>query len=122
VQDISSRHGKVFLSGANKPNIISTTDSRAMKPVSNLALCLEQVILVDGNPGFLQDPEAVFQQEPFVDTSVSPFRGRSHRQQPFRRHGGERSSETLPQSLMESPVWTGEYVEMCDSIVVVLDK
>lgn len=99
-------------------------DGWAIKPFSVLASRFEQVILVDCDSVFLQDPEALFQQPPYIDTGVHFFHDRLLWQHKFQqRHDWWRDQIKEPSAtLNKSLVWTEEYAEECDSGVIVLDK
>lgn len=100
------------------------TDGWSIKPFAALASRFEQVILVDCDSVFLQDPEALFRQQPFIDTGAYLFHDRLLWQHKFSsRHDWWRDQIKEPSAAMnKSLVWTEEYAEECDSGVVVLDK
>ncbi|KAG9256744.1 glycosyltransferase family 71 protein [Emericellopsis atlantica] len=96
----------------------------AIKPFSVLASRFEQVLLVDCDSVFLQDPESLFYQRPYVDNGAYLFHDRLLWQHAFKgRHEWfhDQIKEPSP-ALNKSLVWTEEYAEECDSGVVVLDK
>ena len=96
----------------------------AIKPFAALASHFEQVILVDADAVFLQEPSVLFNQSAFQDHGASLYHDRLLWQHSFQaRHKWFEDQIVEPSPAMqESLVWTEDYAEECDSGVVVLDK
>jgi alpha 1,3-mannosyltransferase len=96
----------------------------AIKPFAVLASQFEQVILLDADTVLLQAPEALFQQQGYIDTGVLLFHDRLLWQHAYQsRHEWWRAQILNPSQAMEhSLVWTEDYAEEGDSGVVVVDK
>lgn len=96
----------------------------AIKPFGALASRFEQVILLDADAVFLQKPETLLRQSPFIDTGAYLFHDRLLWQHAFReRHDWWKDQIKVPSpALNKSLVWMEDYAEECDSGVVVLDK
>ncbi|KAJ6437718.1 glycosyltransferase family 71 [Purpureocillium lavendulum] len=96
----------------------------AIKPFGLLASSFEQAILVDADAVFLQSPEALFRQRPFISTGAYLFHDRLLWQNVFteRRDWWHDQIREPSAALNNSLVWTQDYAEECDSGVVVADK
>ncbi|POR36819.1 Uncharacterized protein TPAR_02986 [Tolypocladium paradoxum] len=96
----------------------------AIKPFAALASRFEQVILLDSDAVFLQQPEQLLKQRAYHDTGAYLFHDRLLWQHEFReRHEWWKDQIKEPSpALNRSRVWTEDYAEECDSGVVVLDK
>lgn len=96
----------------------------AIKPFAALASRFDQVILLDADTVFLQDPEALLKQTRYQDTGALLFHDRllwkngfKDRQDWWHDQIKRPSSETD-----KSLVWTERYSEEGDSGIVVVDK
>ncbi|KAI8722779.1 hypothetical protein NCS52_00422700 [Fusarium sp. LHS14.1] len=96
----------------------------AIKAFAVLASTFEQVILLDADAVFLQKPEALFSQRPYVKKGAYLFHDRLLWQHAFRpRHDWWKDQIKIPSPEMNnSLVWTEDYAEECDSGVVVVNK
>lgn len=96
----------------------------AVKPFAALASSFEQVIVMDADTVFLQDPEVLYSQRAFKNHGAYLFHDRLLWQHLARdRHDWVKDQIREPSpALLESLFWTEEYAEECDSGVVVLDK
>ncbi|VUC30249.1 unnamed protein product [Clonostachys rosea] len=96
----------------------------AIKAFAALGSDLEQVILLDSDAVFLQKPEVLFEQNPYIQYGAYLFHDRLLWQHAFRdRHDWFKDQIKEPSPAMaKSLVWTEDYAEECDSGVVVLDK
>ncbi|KAF1810126.1 hypothetical protein P152DRAFT_484189 [Eremomyces bilateralis CBS 781.70] len=96
----------------------------AIKPFAALASRFEQVILLDADVVFLQTPETLFGQRPYIENGAYLFHDRLLWQHAFRdRHDWWEDQIKKPSPAMsKSLVWTKDYAEECDSGVVVVDK
>ncbi|KAK7397887.1 hypothetical protein QQX98_012738 [Neonectria punicea] len=96
----------------------------AIKPFAALASRFEQVILLDADTVFLQDPEEILSQDRYIETGVMLFHDRllwkggfAERQDWWHEQIKHPSAETA-----KSLVWTERYSEEGDSGLVVVDK
>ncbi|KAF5679831.1 alpha mannosyltransferase mnt3 [Fusarium heterosporum] len=96
----------------------------AIKVFALLASKFEQAILLDADAVFMQEPEQLFSQKPYVDKGAYLFHDRLLWQYLFQgRHKWWADQIKDPSAEMEkSRVWMEEYAEECDSGVVVVDK
>ncbi|KAM0340332.1 hypothetical protein ACHAPU_010545 [Fusarium lateritium] len=96
----------------------------AIKVFALLASRFEQAILLDADAVFMQKPEHLFSQKPYVDKGAYLFHDRLLWQYLFKgRHSWWADQIKEPSAEMEqSRVWMEEYAEECDSGVVVVDK
>jgi len=96
----------------------------AIKPFAVLASRFEQVILVDADSVFLQNPENLFRQKPYLRTGAYMFHDRLLWQYSFgARHRWWHDQIKEPSAALDkSLVWVKDWSEECDSGVVVLDK
>ncbi|KAM0414614.1 hypothetical protein ACHAPT_013543 [Fusarium lateritium] len=96
----------------------------AIKAFAVLASRFEQVILMDADAVFLQKPETLFSQRPYVEKGAYLFHDRLLWQHAFRsRHDWWKDQIKIPSPEMNnSLVWTEDYAEECDSGVVVVNK
>jgi alpha 1,3-mannosyltransferase len=99
----------------------------AIKPFALLASTFEQVILIDADAVFLQDPTVLLDNHSkYLETGALFFHDRllwkdvfKDRQKWWQK---EMSHRTPSRALMNSRVWTEGYAEEGDSGVVVIDK
>lgn len=96
----------------------------AIKPFAALASRFEQVILLDADTVFLQDPKELLNQDRYQETGVMLFHDRllwkggfAERQDWWHEQIKHPSNETA-----KSLVWTERYSEEGDSGLVVVDK
>lgn len=96
----------------------------AIKPFAALASHFEQIILLDADSVFLQNPETLFRQKPYTKTGAYMFHDRLLWQHGFgARHRWWHDQIKEPSAALDkSLVWTHDWSEECDSGVVVLDK
>ncbi|KAL6921470.1 hypothetical protein ACHAPO_004831 [Fusarium lateritium] len=96
----------------------------AIKPFALLASKFEQAILIDADAVFLQKPENLFNQEPYVNKGAYLFHDRLLWRFQFpERHTWWKDQIKEPSAeLKKSQVWLERYSEECDSGVVVVDK
>ncbi|CAH0004279.1 unnamed protein product [Clonostachys byssicola] len=96
----------------------------AIKAFAALGSDLEQVILLDSDAVFLQKPDVLFEQHPYIQDGAYLFHDRLLWQHAFAdRHAWFKDQIKEPSPAMaKSLVWTQDYAEECDSGVVVLDK
>jgi hypothetical protein len=96
----------------------------AIKPFALLASKFEQAILIDADAVFLQKPERLFDQAPYVNKGAYLFHDRLLWRFQFpERHIWWRDQIKEPSAeLLKSQVWLERYSEECDSGVVVVDK
>lgn len=96
----------------------------AIKSFSALASRFEQVIALDADVVFLQKPDVLFTQEPFLRTGAYLFHDRLISQGGFperQEFWRDQIKEPSPQ-MAKSLTFTKDYGEECDSGVIVLDK
>lgn len=96
----------------------------AIKVFALLASKFENTILLDADAVFMQKPEHLFNQKPYIDKGAYLFHDRLLWQHAFRpRHEWWIDQIKEPSAEMEnSRVWMEDYAEECDSGVVVMDK
>jgi hypothetical protein len=101
----------------------------ALKPFAVLASKFEQVISVDADAVFLQQPEAILDNHPgYQSTGALFFHDRLLWQNIFTerarwwRDEMHKANRTASDTLLKSKVWTEGYAEEADSGVVLLDK
>jgi hypothetical protein len=96
----------------------------AIKVFALLASKFEKTILLDADAVFMQKPEQLFNQKPYIDKGAYLFHDRLLWQHAFRpRHEWWIDQIKEPSAEMEkSRVWMEDYAEECDSGVVVVDK
>ncbi|CEI66537.1 hypothetical protein FVEN_g8286 [Fusarium venenatum] len=96
----------------------------AIKPFALLASKFEQAILIDADAVFLQKPEKLFDQAPYVNKGAYLFHDRLLWRFQFpERHTWWKDQIKEPSAeLKKSQVWLERYSEECDSGVVVVDK
>ncbi|KAM0550776.1 hypothetical protein ACHAPJ_008639 [Fusarium lateritium] len=96
----------------------------AIKVFALLASKFEKAILLDADAVFLQKPEQLFNQKPYIDKGAYLFHDRLLWQHAFQdRHQWWADQIKEPSAEMnKSRVWMEDYAEECDSGVVVVDK
>lgn len=99
----------------------------AIKPFALLGSKFEQVLLIDADAVFLQDPEVIFDNHAgFVETGTLLFHDRLLWQGAFKdRHQWwetELAHTTLSDTILKSKVYMEGYAEEGDSGVVAVDK
>ncbi|KAG8676733.1 hypothetical protein FPOAC1_002741 [Fusarium poae] len=96
----------------------------AIKPFALLASKFEQAILIDADAVFLQKPEKLFNEAPYVNTGAYLFHDRLLWRSMFpERHTWWRDQVKEPSDeLKKSRGWRECYSEESDSGVVVVDK
>ena len=101
-----------------------TSGGWAIKAFAALGSRFKEVILLDADAVFLQDPEVVFQQQAYIDKGVLLFHDRKLWQYTFpERHQWWHSQIIHPSAEMgKSLAWTQQYGEEQDSGAVVIDK
>lgn len=101
-----------------------TSGGWAIKAFAALGSRFKEVILLDADAVFLQDPEVVFQQQAYIDKGVLLFHDRKLWQYAFpERHQWWHSQIIHPSAEMsKSLAWTQQYGEEQDSGAVVVDK
>lgn len=96
----------------------------AIKPFALLASKFEQAILIDANVVFMQKPEKLFEQRPYVNKGAYLFHDRLlWKDMVPKRHIWWKDQIKEPSDeLKKSQVWQERYSEECDTGVIVVDK
>ncbi|KAF5564262.1 MNT3-alpha-1,3-mannosyltransferase responsible for adding the terminal mannose [Fusarium napiforme] len=96
----------------------------AIKAFALLGSHFEEVILLDADAVFIQQPERLFAQKAYIEKGALLFHDRLLWQHAFKeRHEWWKDQIKEPSAEMnKSLVWTEDYAEECDSVVVVLNK
>ncbi|KAF7547810.1 hypothetical protein G7046_g8891 [Stylonectria norvegica] len=96
----------------------------AIKPFAVLASRFEEVILMDADAVFLQDPEILLTQKAYLDKGALLFHDRLLWQNAYQeRHQWWRDQIKEPSiEMLKSLVWTQNYAEEADPGVIVVDK
>ncbi|KAF5636748.1 MNT3-alpha-1 3-mannosyltransferase responsible for adding the terminal mannose [Fusarium tjaetaba] len=96
----------------------------AIKAFALLGSHFEEVILLDADAVFIQQPERLFAQKAYIEKGALLFHDRLLWQHAFKeRHEWWKDQIKEPSAEMnKSLVWTEDYAEECDSGVVVLNK
>lgn len=96
----------------------------AIKPFAALASHFDQVILLDADTVFLQDPEQLLQQDRYKETGVMLFHDRLLWQGGFpeRQDWWHEQLKHPSKEAEKSKVWTERYSEEGDSGLVLVDK
>ncbi|KAF5644388.1 alpha-1,3-mannosyltransferase [Fusarium sp. NRRL 25303] len=96
----------------------------AIKAFALLGSHFEEVILLDADAVFIQQPERLFAQKAYIEKGTLLFHDRLLWQHAFKeRHEWWKDQVKEPSAEMnKSLVWTEDYAEECDSGVVVLNK
>ncbi|KAJ3547215.1 hypothetical protein NM208_g1624 [Fusarium decemcellulare] len=96
----------------------------AIKAFALLGSRFEEVILLDADAVFIQQPEKLFAQRAYIEKGALLFHDRLLWQHAFQdRHNWWKDQIKVPSPEMnKSLVWMEDYAEECDSGVVVLNK
>ncbi|KAH7468116.1 hypothetical protein FOMA001_g15350 [Fusarium oxysporum f. sp. matthiolae] len=96
----------------------------AIKAFALLGSHFEEVILLDADAVFIQQPERLYAQTAYIEKGALLFHNRLFWQHAFKeRHEWWKDQIKEPSAEMnKSLVWTEDYAEECDSGAVVLNK